>query len=393
MKVLLVHNSYQQLGGEDVVFEQERQLLESAGHEVFTYCRSNLEIHDYNVAQRIALVKQVVWASPSRNGFQKLLLEKRPDIVHVHNTFPLVSPSIYWTCKQAGIAVVQTLHNYRLVCPAAALYRDGHICEECIDHSLWRSLRYGCYHNSRLATAPVTLMLAVHRQQQTWAKMVDCYIALTQFAKNKYVKSGIPSHKIHVKPNFLYADPGTRNGGGLYALYVGRITPEKGLPLVIDAWLRLKIRIPLQIIGNGPLLDVMQRKVSNDGSPDIHFKGSMRHEEVLSAMKGARFVLFPSQYYENFPMTLVESFACGVPVIASRLGSMKEIVQHGSNGLQFTPEAPEDLAAKVEWAWTHPREMSAMGRAARSEYEAKYTAERNYGILMDLYAGALRSTP
>ncbi|HUZ48090.1 MAG TPA: glycosyltransferase family 4 protein [Terriglobia bacterium] len=391
MKILLVHNSYQQFGGEDVVFEQERKLLESAGHEVFTYCRSNLEIRAYNIVQRIALAKQVVWASPSHNGLQKLLLEKRPDLVHAHNTFPLVSPSIYWTCKAAGIPVVQTLHNYRLLCPAAALYRDGHVCEECIDHSLWRSLRHGCYRNSRLATAPVALMLAVHRQRQTWAKMVDCYIALTQFAKNKYVKSGIPFHKIQVKPNFLYADPGARNQEGSYALYVGSITREKGLSDVAAAWHRLKVPIPLQIVGDGPYLKTMQGEASNHGYSNICFKGLLCHEEVLFAMKGARFVIFPSQYYENFPMTLVEAFACGVPVIASRLGSVEEIVQDGRCGLQFAPGNPDDLAAKVEWAWTYPREMLAMGRTARAEYEAKYTAQHSYKLLMKIYASVLQS--
>lgn len=393
MRILLVHNSYQRPGGEDVAFEQERKLLESAGHEVLAYRRSNLEIREYNLLQRLALAGQVVWAPPSHNGLQKLLVSERPDLVHVHNTFPLVSPSIYWMSKQAGIPVVQTLHNYRLLCPAAALYRDGHVCEECLDHSLWRSLCHGCYRNSRLTTAPVALMLAVHRRLRTWDKMVDCYIALSQFAKSKYIKSGIPPHKIHVKPNFLYTDPGTRNGNGSYALYVGSVANGKGVPALIDAWLRLKVPIPLQIVGEGPLLDPMRRELSKNKHSAICFKGQLRHEEVLSAMKGARFLIFPSQYYENFPMTLVESFACGVPVIASRLGAVQEIVEDQRNGLHFIPGHPADLVVKVEWAWAHPREMSEMGRAARSEYESKYTACRTYSILMDIYAEVLRSRP
>ena len=392
MKILLVHNSYQRPGGEDVVFEQERKLLASAGHEVLAYRRSNLEIREYNILQRLALAGQVVWAPPSHNGLQKLLRGTRPDLVHVHNTFPLVSPSIYWMSKQAGIPVVQTLHNYRLLCPAAALYRDGHVCEECLDHTLWRSLCHGCYRNSRLTTAPVALMLAVHRQLRTWTKLVDRYIALSQFAKEKFIKSGIPAEKIRVKPNFLYTDPGPRAPEGSYALYAGCITREKGLSVLAAAWQRLKVPIPLQVVGDGPYLDPLRRELSKNGHSRICFKGHLRHEEVLTAMKEARFLIFPSQYYENFPMTLVESFASGTPVIASRLGAVREIVEDGRNGLLFTPGDPGDLAAKVEWAWAHPREMSEMGRAARSEYEAKYTARRNYSLLIQIYAGVLPQT-
>lgn len=389
MKVLLVHNSYREMGGEDVVFEQERRLLGAAGHEVQVFRRSNSEIHDDNFVRRIALAKQTIWASPSRNGLQELLRQGRPDLVHVHNTFPLISPSVFWACKQEGIPVIQTLHNYRLICPVGTLFRDAHLCEECMEHTLWRSLRYGCYRKSRLATAPAALMLAIHRNLRTWSKMVDCYIALSQFAKSKYIQSGIPANKIQVKPNFLYADPGLRDKDGGYALYAGRIIPEKGLPVVINAWRRLKVRIPLVVIGAGPLLDVMQRKVAESGLSKICFKGMMDHEGVLSAMKGARFVLFPSQYYENFPMTLVESFACGVPVIASRLGSINEIVRDGFNGLQFTPGDDVDLAAKVEWAWTHRDEMKLMGQNARLEYERKYSAPQNYRTLMSIYRSVL----
>src|SRR5437773_3621463 len=228
MKILLVHNSYQQAGGEDVVFEQERQLLESAGHTVIQYCRSNWEAAGYSGIRSLALVRRTVWATDTRRDVVRLLDEEKPDLVHVHNTFVMISPSIYSACREAGIPVVQTLHNYRLYCPCATFFRDGHTCEDCIEHSLWRSVRHRCYRDSRAATAAVAVMLLVHRQQHTWTQDVNCYIALSEFARNRFVSAGLPADKIWVKPNFMHPDPGARPHNACeYALFVGRLSPEK----------------------------------------------------------------------------------------------------------------------------------------------------------------------
>jgi glycosyltransferase involved in cell wall biosynthesis len=394
MKILLVHNTYQQPGGEDVVFSQERQLLERAGHQVLAYCRSNWEIAGYSALKLLALVGRMTWAKATRREIASLLRSQKPDLVHVHNTFLIISPSIYAACKEAHVPVVQTLHNYRLLCPAAIFFRHGHVCEECLEHSLWRGVLHGCYRHSRAETSAVALMLAVHRWLGTWSEMVDCFVALSGFSRKKFIEGGIPAEKIAVKPNFVYADPGCRARGGEYALFIGRLSPEKRLITLLAAWQRLRVRIPLRIIGGGPEHELLEPLTKQMRLSDVRFLGQLPRDEAIAALKGAWCLLFTSEWYETFGMTIIEAFACGVPVICSRLGAMEEIVADGRTGLHFTPGDADDLAAKVEWAWTHPHEMEEMGREARAEYEAKYTAERNYTLLMEVYQRALaaRST-
>lgn len=393
MKIMLVHNQYQQPGGEDVAFEQERRLLERAGHQVVVYQRSNMEIDAIFAARRIRLVKDIVWAADTHRELTGLLAREKPRLVHVHNTFVMVSPSIYLACEEAGVPVVQTLHNYRLICPAAGLFRDGHVCEECIEHSLWRGVRHGCYRGSRIATGTVALMLAVHRFRHTWDEKVQSYIALTEFARSKFVDGGLPAEKLFVKPNFVYPDPGAGSYGGKYAVFAGRISPEKRVSTLLTAWSQLRNRIPLVIIGDGPERKKLELQAARLGLTGVSFLGRLTRAETLAKMRDALCLLFPSECYENFPLTIAEAFACGTPVICSRLGAMLEIVGDGSTGLHFTPGDADDLAAKVEWACTHPDQMKAMGRAARLEYEAKYTAERNYEVLANVYQRLLSSSP
>ena len=389
MKIVLVHNSYQQGGGEDVVFEQERAILERAGHDVIAYHRSNAEIDDLGVLGRIALAKNSVWSTRTRREFGALLARECPDIVHVHNTFVMISPSIYSACQELGIPVVQTLHNFRLMCPAATFYRDGKICEDCMDHSLWTGIRHGCYRDSRAATATLALILASHRRLGTWRNSVDRYIAMTEFARDKFISAGFDSAKIAVKPNFVDSDPGPRTDIGEYALYTGRLSPEKGIGTMLDAWERLPVQCPLQIVGDGPERAALESQVRERNIPGVTFRGRLSRGETISAVRGARFVLAPSLWYEGFPMVIAEALACGTPVICSRLGAMQEIIADRVTGLHFTPGDGEDLAQKVAWAWGHPVEVSEMGRAARREYEKKYTADRNYELLMGIYHQAL----
>lgn len=358
------------------------------GHQVEIYVKSNHDIQDSTLASRLTLVKKTIWGGDTREEFADLIRRHRPDVVHVHNTFMRISPSIYSVCQEANVPVVQTLHNYRLFCSAATLFRNGQVCEECVEHSLWRGVSHGCYRNSRGATATVALMLAAHRTIGTWSRNVDCYIALTEFARQKSVASGLPAAKICVKPNFLAEDPGVRTEEGRYALYVGRLSPEKGLKTLFSAWQRAQNRIPLQIIGDGPMRAGLEAEAGSRLGP-VSFQGRLPRERTLNAIKGARFLLLPSEWYEGFPMTIAEAFACGVPVICSRLGAMAEIVDDHRTGLHFTAGNDEDLAQKVAWAWNHPAEMAEMGRAARHEYETRYTSQRNYSLLMDIYEQAI----
>jgi glycosyltransferase involved in cell wall biosynthesis len=393
MRIMLVHNQYQHPGGEDVVFEQERRLLQRAGHQVVLYQRSNLEIDENVAAKRIKLVKNIIWATDTLREFTDLLAQEKPQLVHVHNTFVMVSPSIYLACEQANIPVMQTLHNYRLICPAASLFRDGHVCEECIEHSLWRGVRYGCYRDSRLATGTVALMLEVHRKRHTWDQKVQGYIALTEFARSKFVEGGLPPEKIFVKPNFVYPDPGAHLSTGEYAIFVGRLSREKGLNTLLAAWGRLGNRIPLMILGEGPESERLKLQAAELGLTLVSFLGQVPRAEALARLRGACCLIVPSECYETFALTIAEAFACSTPVICSRLGAMQEIVEDGRTGLHFTAGDADDLAAKVEWAWTHSDQIKAMGREARLQYEMKYTAERNYEILADLYQRILGSSP
>ncbi len=388
MRILLVHNSYQQPGGEDVVFHSERQLLEGAGHDVSTYCRSNWEANKRSPLGRVALLKGFVWADDSRREMVELLRRTKPELVHVHNTFFMISPSIYSACKEMNVPVVQTLHNYRLLCPAATLYRDGHVCEECLDHGIWRSVYHGCYRDSRMTTAATAVMLEFHRQQGTWKSLVRCYVALTQFARQKFIQGGLPADRIRVKPNFV-RDPGVRTGGGDYGLFVGRLTEDKGVLTMVEAWRQLKQQIPLRIAGDGPLRAQLEAEIGKGGQSTVSLLGQVSHDEILAAMKQARFLVFPSEWYEGFPMTIAEAFGCALPVICPALGSMQEIVDDGRTGLHFRPCDAEDLARKVDWAWSHRADLERMGRHARTEYEAHYTAEHNYAAIMDIYQEAI----
>jgi len=396
MKILVAHNAYQQRGGEDTVVAAEPELLRARGHEVVSYRRSNDELAGRNGIRILALAAETVWSSLSYETVKNILKIERPDVAHFHNTFPLISPSTYYACAEAGVPVVQTLHNYRLLCPGATFLRDGKVCEECLGRAVpWPAVVHGCYRNSRPATLATAAMLSVHRAMGTWQKKVNLYIALTEFARKRFIEGGLPADRVVVKCNFIPNRPAPATTSRDYALFVGRLSEEKGPQLLPVAWQALRSRVPLRVVGDGPLMKTLCEEVKRYGlSSRIELKGRRPANEVAAAMTGARFLVMPSIWYEGFPMTVVEAYADGLPVIASRIGSLAEIVQDGVTGLHFNPGDAMDLAAKVEWAWTHPKEMEEMGRAARGEYEAKYTAERNYEALMRIYeiactAGAL----
>ena len=394
MKILLVHNTYQYRGGEDVVLDQERHLLQAAGHEIVEYQRHNSEIQEYSTARKVSLLVRTVWASDSHRQFADLLRRSQPDIVHIHNTFPLISPSVYWACRSARIPVVQTLHNYRIFCPQANFFRAGKTCEDCVEGSVWQGVWHGCYRDSRVETAPVALMLWVHHALKTWHRMVDRYIALTAFSRDRFVNAGLPAEKVVVKPNFV-PDSGARTGEGSYALCVGRVSKEKGVPALLNAWRRLPRTYGLRIIGDGPVREQLEREAKAEGLSNVVFMGHLPRERVIEAMKAARFIIFPSELYENLPLTILESFACGVPALASKLGAMQEIVEHGRTGMLFHPGDAEQIASVVAEAWEQPERTRMLGLKARKEYETKYTAGANYRQLMNIYQDviAARSGP
>jgi glycosyltransferase involved in cell wall biosynthesis len=382
MKILLVHNHYQQKGGEDLVFESETSLLSRHKHQIMKWTKDSQHISEMS---RLCVVTQTLWSSLSKQELVSILSDSKFDIVHFHNTFPLVSPSSYYACKEFGIPVVQTLHNYRLLCPSANFFRDGKSCEDCLGKSLlWPSIIHACYHDSRSHTAIVTTMLLIHRLLRTWQEKIDIYIALTDFARRKFSCGGLPEDKIVVKPNFVYPDPGVGHTKENYVLFMGRLSEEKGISTLLRAWQDLE-GIKLKIVGNGPMKDEVQEYVNRKKLVGVEVLGRRTREEGIALIQRARLLVFPSECYETFGRVMIEAFACGVPVIASRLGAMEEILEDGRTGLHFNIGEPGDLASKVEWAWIHPEAMVEMGSEARIEYETKYNGERNYQMLIDIY--------
>lgn len=384
MRILIAHNMYQQSGGEDVVFRNEGELLRAHGHAVETLTVHNDAIQGLGARVRTAL--QVPYSEGGRGRLGSAIAAFRPDVVHVHNFFPLLTPAIYDACRDAGVAVVQTLSNYRLVCAGAYLLRDGRICKDCIGASPYQAVLHGCYRGSRLGSLAVARMIDVHRRRNTWNTKIDRLVALTAFGKSKFVAAGIDPDKIAVKPNFV-PDPGEPDAAAdahrAGALFVGRLSPEKGIATLLKAWRSLDIA--LTIAGDGTLRPMAEWAAGGT----IRCVGHLGAERVREAIRSAAFLVMPSQWYEGFPVVIAEAFANGLPVIASRLGAMAELIGDGQTGLLFTPGDAADLADKVRWATAHAEEMRASGRRARQMYEAKYTPEVNYHLLIDIYKAAI----
>jgi glycosyltransferase involved in cell wall biosynthesis len=380
MRILIAHNAYQHRGGEDAVVAAEEALLRTHGDETLLYQRHNDELQ---TMPRAAAAFSAIWSSQSARELEQQCHQFQPDVIHAHNTFPLISPSIYWVAKKLRIPVVQTLHNFRLLCPQAMLLRDSAICEDCVGRLPWRSITRKCYRDSALQSAVLTGMLAVHRTMGTFDHKVALYVATNAFCRDKFIAGGLRAERLRIKPHFvdnMAIEPqwNEREGG----LFIGRLSPEKGLDVLIEASNRLSSKV-MKIVGNGPL----EHKVA-PAFGERHL-GYRSRQEVLELLGRAAFLVAPSTCYETFGLVGIEAFSCGTPVIASRRGSFGELVKDGVTGLLFNPGDAQDLATKIEWALAHPDAMRDMGRAARAEYLARYTPQRNYRMLMDIYEEAV----
>lgn len=386
MKVLLVHNFYQQPGGEDQVFADEGDLLQSKGNEVLRFTVHNDSINEMG---GLTLAMRTIWNRDNARKLTDLLERERPAVVHFHNTFPLISPSAYYAARRSGAAVVQGIANYRLICPGSLLLRDGRVCEDCVGKRLaWPGVKHACYRNNRRATGVIAAMLASHRLIGTWSRAVDVYIALTRFMRAKLIEGGLPEAKILVKGNFVRPDPGIGSGAGGNCIFVGRLSPEKGITTLLKAWDLLgESAPPLQILGDGPEADAVRKAAA--ANPRLQWLGRKPMAEVLEAMGNAATLVFPSEWYEGQPKVILESFAKGTPVIASRRGSMQELIEDGMNGMLFEPANPDDLAAKVKQLTGDSAQCAILRDGARKTYEQKYTPETNYSELMNVYAHAI----
>jgi glycosyltransferase involved in cell wall biosynthesis len=378
MRVLFVHNRYRLPGGEDAVVDAEIELLRSRGHEVEVYIRDN---HELEGMQPLAAFVQTVWSRRSSQDIDGLIRAFHPDVIHVHNTFARVSSSIYWAAARAGVPVVQTLHNFRLMCVQAMFLQNDEVCEDCLGRVPWRGVLRKCYRRSHLESAALAATLGVHRALGTFRDKVTRYIALTEFCRGKFIEGGLPASRVVVKPNFAEVAPPDdvpRRGG----LYVGRLSSEKGMATLMAA-LELLPGTVLDVIGDGPEAARVR------DHPGLSLQGWLSHEEIYARMRSASYLVMPSIWYENFPRTLVEAFGNGLPVVASHRGSLLELVDHGCTGLLFQPGSAEDLAQHIGWAETHSGAMRVMGTNARRKYEDEFTPDRNYERMMAIYHDAI----
>lgn len=381
MRILSIHSRYKIRGGEEEVFEAEIDLLRQKGHFVDVYEDSNARLDKLT---KVNLALRTIWSQEAYQAVSDRLTANFYDIVHVHNFFPLISPSIYYAAKSRGVPVVQTLHNYRLLCPNGLFFRNEKVCEDCLGQSIpWAGAWHSCYRGNQAASTATVAMLSLHRAIGTWSKLVDKYIVLTEFAKQKFLQGGLPVDKIVVKPNFVAPNPQIGLGQGGYMLYVGRLSVEKGIDTLLSAWELLPNKVPLKIVGDGPLSEQVLEATKR--LPHIEWLGRQPIEQVYDLMGDAIAVIIPSKWYETFGRVAVEAFAKGTPVIASNLGAIAEVVDFDRLGLCFNPGDAFDLATKVQLSIENPNKLVSMRAEARKEFATKYTAEINYRKLISIY--------
>ena len=388
MRVLIVHNRYRSAhpSGENAVVDDESRLLGEHGVVV-----ERLEIEGWGAARRAALPARVVWSGRGYGLVRAAIERFDPDVVHMHNTFPLLSPSALWAARRSRAAVVQTLHNFRALCPAATFMRDGKVCEDCLGKLPLPGLRHGCYRGSRAATAPLVAMTGVHRLLATWARCVDRYIVPSHFARSAYVRAGWPEERLEVKFNTV-VEPGLRRAGaGDGFVCVSRLSTEKGVDLLLRAWAEAFPRggARLTVVGTGDDEAALRRRAA--GLEGVEFVGQFDHAATLRTMSGARAVIVPSRCFEVFPRTVVEAYALGVPVVASRLGSLVEIVEDGKTGVLFDHASPRELAEALRMLAASDEHSRELGSCARIAYETKLHPARVTEQLLACYGRAVEA--
>ena len=384
MRILMLHNRYLVPGGEDQSTAAEVALLREVGCSVDLLEHDNHEVK-YLSRARVAL--RTIWSQQSFRAVFERLRSNDYDVLHVQNFFPLWSPSVYYAAAKAGVPVVQTLRNYRLMCVNSLFFRDGHPCEDCLGRTVtWPGILHACYRGSRAGSAVVAGMITAHHLLRTWQTKVNAYIALTAFARDKFIAGGLPAEKIMLKPNFVHPAPHIGYGGGGYALFAGRLSREKGIGTLLDAWTLSNCVLPLKIVGDGP--DSARVTAAAATSPNIEYVGRKSPEEVIELMRGAEFLVFPSECYENMPRTIIEAFAVGTPVLASKIGAGFSMVEPDKTGFHFKAGDAGDLRRMAEWCSKSLDAVRALRSNARSEYELKYSGPANSQALLEIYRHA-----
>jgi glycosyltransferase involved in cell wall biosynthesis len=386
LRVLVVHNRYRsaQPSGENTVVDEECRLLEKHGCDVRRLDISSDEIAGWSRCKRAALPARVIWSREGSRLVSDAIARTSPAVVHIHNTFPLLSPAVFRAARRSGTRVVHTLHNFRPLCPAAIFLRDGKVCEDCLGRLPFPSVQHGCYRDSRAATLPIAVMDGLHRGLGTWTRNVDAFVFPSDFARQKYVQAGWPSDRMIVKPNTVEDDGPTREGPGEFFLCLSRLTEEKGVDTLLVAW---HLAFPdggptLRIVGAGDDEPILRHLAG--GVSTVAFVGAVDQARARSLISRAKALIVPSRCYEVFPRTIVEAYAAGVPVIGSRLGGISEVVEHEKTGLLFESESPEGLAEAIK-RLDDPDLSVALGREARRAYEGRYHPDITTKQLLRIY--------
>ena len=382
MKILILHNQYLVGGGEDVSTQAEVEMLRVHGHQVDLILLNNNTIQE---APKWRVALGAIW---SRRSY-KLVLEKVRaggyQIVHVQNFFPLLSPSIFFAAKKGGARVVVSLRNYRLLCPNAQLFTHNEICNRCVGKMIpWPGVKYKCYRDSYSASLIAATMLSFHNFLHTWQKKIDGFICISDFVKTRMIEGGLPPEKLYKKYNFIAEDPGFNEHPGDNFIYVGRLSPEKGIGMLLDAFSRPELSgYKLTIVGNGPMLPEVEAMAARHCN--IQYAGKLDLRSTYRLMAEAYYLLFPSRWHEPFGRTIVEAFACGTPVLASDAGASKELISDQTNGLLFARDNMDSLIAKIKEA-KNDGQYAQKRLHARQAYLQHFTREKNYTELMEIYA-------
>ena len=402
MNILIVHNYYQIAGGEDTVVANESAMLKKNGHKVILYKRDNSELKTMSTLSKLGLPFTTIYNKKTADDICALIKSEKIDVIHVHNTLNLVSAAVYYAARKSGVPIVQTIHNYRLMCPKATFYRDSAICEDCINKNLFCALKHKCYRDSFAQTLVCALATKIHRMKRIYS--YNNYICLTEFGKSKLLminkdskRKMIDPDKVFIKPNFMPAgnkEPVAFADRKNRFVYAGRLDETKGVDFLLKSWKVLcdnleftgknSDNIELVICGEGPLEKWCSDFVANEKLKNVTLMGKVSHEKVIELLKYARVMILPTRWYECFPMSIAESFSVGTPVIGPDMGNVGAILVNELSGLKYDLNDDRGLADCL-LRFAGLRDIEKMYEGAYKEYLYKYTEEINYRTLMDIY--------
>jgi len=384
MNILLAHNFYKFFAGEDSIALREKDLLESNREQVYFYSKNNTETDNYNLLQKINFFRQTVFSQKTKNETIGIISDFKPDVAYTHNIFPLISPSIFHTLHSESVPCVQNVQDYRWLCPNGVFYINDNICEKCKNGAFWNAVRHRCFRDSFLLSGLYATTIGINRLSGIFKK-IDAFLCTTEFNKQKLMEAGIEEKRLFIKPNFLdISDIEPSFGSGKHIIFLGRLSPEKGLWTLIKAFEKMK-DMQLKIVGTGPLEQPLREYIKEKGIKNVSVEGFKQGDDKNNAIKNALFMVFPSEWYEHFPIVLLEAFAFGKPVIASDIGNMPLIVENDKSGYHFKAGDVYDLVEKVRTLAENPSEIVRMGQYARNKVESNYTPEINYKILKSIF--------